>query len=136
MNGSKFSAKHIIVTFSTGVLSSRAVKFQPDLPDWKYEALTLAPMNHFCKVFLLYNESFWDDSNYFVIVTKFRGWYMIWQNVKNFYGPNILMSTFFGDICKESHQRSDETIKTEIYEVLKKVYKNATMPTGLTNLLL
>ena len=46
------------------------------------------------------------------------------------------MSTFFGDICKESHQRSDETIKTEIYEVLKKVYKNATMPTGLTNLLL
>lgn len=61
---------------------------------------------------------------------------MIWQNVKNFYGPNILMSTFFGDICKESHQKSDETIKTEIYEVLKKVYKNATMPTGLMNLLL
>ena len=46
------------------------------------------------------------------------------------------MSTFFGDICKESHQKSDETIKTEIYEVLKKVYKNATMPTGLMNLLL
>lgn len=61
---------------------------------------------------------------------------MIWQNFKNFYGPNILMSTFFGDICKESHQKSDETIKTEIYEVLKKVYKNATMPTGLMNLLL
>ena len=46
------------------------------------------------------------------------------------------MSAFFGDICKESHQKSDETIKAEIYEVLKNVYKNATMPTGLMNLLL
>ena len=45
-NGSKYSAKHVLLTFSTGVLNSRTVKFQPELPQWKYEALALAPMGH------------------------------------------------------------------------------------------
>ena len=133
-NGSKYSAKHVLVTFSTGVLNARTVKFQPELPQWKYEALAVAPMGHYCKIFLLFNEMFWDNSNYFLITTKFRGYYMHWQNFKNYNGKNMLLSTITGDICKESHGKSDDTLKNETYQVLKSVYENATMPTGLSNL--
>ena len=133
-NGSKYSAKHVLLTFSTGVLNSRTVKFQPELPQWKYEALALAPMGHYCKMFLLFNEMFWDNSNYFLITTKFRGYYMHWQNFKNYNGKNMLLSTITGDMCKESHSKSDDTVKNEIYQVLKNVYENATMPTGLSHL--
>ena len=33
------AAKKAIVTFSLGVLQSNSVKFKPELPDWKQEAI-------------------------------------------------------------------------------------------------
>ena len=133
-NGTNYSARHVLVTFSSGVLNARVVKFEPDLPQWKYAALTLAPMNHFCKIFLLFDESFWNNKDYIIAVPKLRGWYMIWQNLYRFFGEkgkNMLMSTLAGDRCIDSLRKTDDEVKTETYEVLKKVYPGATMPAGL-----
>ena len=57
-NGSIYSAKHVLVIFSTGVLNARTIKCQPELSVWKCEALVLAPMSHYCKLFLLFTERF------------------------------------------------------------------------------
>ena len=133
-NGTNYSARHVLVAFSSGVLNARVVKFEPDLPQWKYAALTLAPMNHFCKIFLLFDESFWNNKDYIIAVPKLRGWYMIWQNLYRFFGEkgkNILMSTLAGDRCIDSLRKTDDEVKTETYEVLKKAYPGATMPAGL-----
>ena len=133
--GTIYTARYVLVTFSSGVLNARVVQFEPDLPQWKYAALTLAPMNHFCKIFLLFNESFWDNKDYMFVVPKLRGWYMIWQNLYRFFGEkgkNMLMSTLAGDRCIDSLRKTDDEVKTETYEVLKKVYSSATMPTGLS----
>ena len=46
-----FTAKHAIVTFSPGVLTSRRVTFEPELPDWKVEALSYVPMGDYCRFF-------------------------------------------------------------------------------------
>ena len=44
----------------------------------------------------------------------------------------MLMSTLAGDRCIDSLRKTDDEVKIETYEVLKKVYSNATMPTGLS----
>ena len=71
-------------------------------------------MNHFCKIYLLFNESFWVDKDYMYLVPKLRGWYMIWQNLYKFFwekGKNMLMSTLAGDRCIDSLRKTDDEVK-------------------------
>ena len=66
-----------------------------------------------------------------MFATKYRGRYMHWQNFDTkglFKGKRILQATTTGEICYESHFKSDDDITKELYDVLKKVYKNATKP--------
>ena len=129
-DGTRYSAKHVLVSFSSGVLNAGTVKFEPELPNWKREALAMVPMCHYCKIFLKFDKQFWDNSTYFMLATKFRGKYMHWHNLANIYNESMLLATLTGHICKESHMYTDEEIKTQVYEVLRKVYKNATKPQG------
>ena len=128
-NGSIYSAKHVLVIFSRGVLNARTIKCQPDLRVWKYEALVLAPMSYYSKLFLLFTERFWDTSNYFVTVAKRRGEFF-GKNLVNYFGKKMVLSTLTRGTCKESHKKSDEKVKQEIYQILKNIYKNAMIPTG------
>lgn len=56
-----------IVTFSIGVLQNDIVEFKPQLPRWKREAIEQYQMGTYTKVFLQFNETFWDpDTQYFL----------------------------------------------------------------------
>ena len=64
-NGTKYEADYAYVTFSTGVLASSNVVFNPPLPNWKMKAIYMLPMNYYTKIFLKFPTKFW-DSNRFV----------------------------------------------------------------------
>ena len=49
-------AKTCIVTVSTGVLNAGSIKFTPELPDWKQQAIGHLPMGLLAKVTLQFNE--------------------------------------------------------------------------------
>ena len=130
-NGTKYIAKHVLVTFSSGVLQSDYVKFNPKLPAWKIEALNMVPMNHYCKIFFLFKKKFWDNAGYVMFATKFNGEYLHWQNfeIPGLYsGKPVLQVVLVGDLCYENHFYTDNEIKTEVTKILKKVYVNATAP--------
>ena len=61
-NGIKYEADYAYVTFSTGVLASSNVVFNPTLPDWKMKAIYMLPMNHYTKIFLKFPTKFWDSN--------------------------------------------------------------------------
>jgi monoamine oxidase len=48
-------AKTCVVTVSTGVLASGAIKFTPELPDWKQQAISNLPMGLLAKVTLQFD---------------------------------------------------------------------------------
>jgi len=128
-DGSSYTAKQVLVTFSSGVLNNKVVKFDPPLPSWKTEALAMAPMNDYCKIFLKFKNKFWDNSTYFMLVTKFQGRYMHWQNIDDVFNvTNWVMATLTGAVCRESHKYTDDEIKQQVYDVLNKAFKNASMP--------
>ncbi|MEM9097588.1 MAG: FAD-dependent oxidoreductase [Pseudomonadota bacterium] len=57
-------ARACVVTVSTGVLGKGQIKFAPDLPDWKAEAISNVPMGLLTKVGLLFDgERFGLSSN-------------------------------------------------------------------------
>lgn len=61
-NGTLYEANYAYVTFSTGVLASSNVVFNPALPDWKMKAVFMLPMNYYTKIFLKFSTKFWDNN--------------------------------------------------------------------------
>jgi len=58
------NARVVIVTVSTGVLDGQAIRFTPELPDWKREAIARVPMGALNKVALQFDRPFPDaDGN-------------------------------------------------------------------------
>jgi len=49
------AARACIITVSTGVLASGAIRFTPELPDWKAEAIGAVPMGCLAKIGLLFD---------------------------------------------------------------------------------
>ncbi|KAG9017094.1 hypothetical protein FRB90_001775, partial [Tulasnella sp. 427] len=62
-SGDELKAKYALVTFSVGVLQHpEDVKFEPELPAWKREAIDTMKMATYTKIFLQWDEKFWDDN--------------------------------------------------------------------------
>lgn len=133
-NKGVYRAKHVIVSFSSGVLLANKVRFQPPLPAWKTAALQYVPMGHYCKYFFKFPYQFWEDKvTYIIIGTKPRGHYVHWQNMNqpHFYpGSNILLATLTGEMCKETDSKDDATVIKEAMKIIRHQvdYKNAPDP--------
>jgi len=138
-DGSTYKSKFVLVTVSTGVLQANTIKFTPPLPDWKTQAVSMFPMGHYCKIFLKFSDVFWDkDKDYIMILpTQRKGYFVPWQNFDQeglFPGSKILLATLTGEVCMESLSHySDSAIIDQAFDVLKKVYQNATRPTGISS---
>lgn len=57
-----FYARHVISTLSVGVLQHQDVKWVPSLPPWKKEAIFSFSMATYQKIFMLFPEQFWGDT--------------------------------------------------------------------------
>ena len=71
-NKGTYKAKHVIVTFSSGVLLAEKIRFQPPLPSWKMEALRYVPMGHYCKYFFKFPYQFWEDGVTYIILANHK----------------------------------------------------------------
>ena len=70
-DGDTFSADYGLCTFSSGVLHSGSVRFDPPLPDWKREAIYRLRPVYMTKIFLKFPSDFWDD-NEWILMFRFR----------------------------------------------------------------
>ena len=62
VGGGEYPARAAICTLPVGVLKHRSVRFAPDLPATKWEALNGLEMGAALKVVMRFRERFWDDS--------------------------------------------------------------------------
>lgn len=84
-DGRKFTADYVICTFSAGVINKgdSTGLFSPSLPQWKRKAYARAQMGTYTKVFLKFNEPFWDDWVYTLYADSSKyGYYPVWQNMQ------------------------------------------------------
>ncbi|KAF4332776.1 n1-acetylpolyamine oxidase [Fusarium beomiforme] len=137
--GDCIKADYAICTFSLGVLQSGKIDFKPELPDWKQTAIDQFAMGTYTKIFMQFNESFWDDeTQYFLYADPLeRGRYPLFQslNAKGFVeGSNILFGTVTGEQAYRVERQTNEETEAEMVEVLQLMFpdKNVTKPTAFT----
>ncbi|KJA15151.1 hypothetical protein HYPSUDRAFT_194639 [Hypholoma sublateritium FD-334 SS-4] len=130
-NGKTLTGDYALCTFSLGVLQNDDVKFQPELPDFKQEAIQSMVMGTFTKIFLKFPKKFWFDTEMGIFADSTRGRYPVWQSLDhpNFFpGSGILFVTVTGDFSIRIEALSDQKVQAEVMEVVRMMYPNITVP--------
>ena len=127
-DGWSYQADYALCTFSSGVLASDLVTFEPALPDWKKEAIYKNPMSPYTKIFLKFPKKFWDDHEYILYASKERGRFPVWQDLSR---PGIfpvssgmLLITVTGVQGRRIEGQSFNETKAEIMGMLREIYGN------------
>ena len=128
-SGRKFCGKYAIVTFSIGVLQGNYVTFSPELPKAKTDAINLIRNGLFLRIFLEFNETFWDiDSNVVFIgrATAEIGDYAVFQPVGQYYPskPNLLLAILTSNTALEVANQNINTTKEQLLAALRTMYPN------------
>lgn len=134
-NNKTFVADYVLCTFSSGVLASDAITFEPPLPEWKQEAVYKNPMSVYTKIFLKFPRKFWDDREYILHASKRRGYFPVFQDLDRLgmlpNGSGILLITVTGHEGRRIEEQTDDETKPEVMETLKKIYgKEIPDPSG------
>lgn len=140
-----FKSNYVVSTLPLYVLQQKTVEFHPDFTDSeKGKAIRNLGMNTFEKVYLIFNdtgeEPFWvtedntDWSNRIVYArddgtydTIDKNWKFFFNLYKYTHKP-ILLAFNTGNSAAALEPKSDDTIKKEVTEVLRKMYRDPTIP--------
>ena len=120
----RYCARYAITTFSIGVLKSGNVKFVPDLPSWKSDIIDAINMTNYLKIFVEFNETFWDKVQYIGYADKQRGYFPMFQPMQQFLpgNPNVIIATLNGALADHVVNQPIEVTTTEVTQVLRTIY--------------
>ena len=122
-SGDVFTAEHLILTVSLGVLQHKLITFQPDLPTWKWDSIFGFQMAYYFHFYLRFPETFWDSTEYILLAREIRGDFSLWQNFNKFWpGSHILQCTLTHDLALRWERATDQEIVDKAMEVLKEAY--------------
>ena len=60
-SGHMYTGKSVLITVSIGVLKAGTIRFRPELPAWKANAIANTSMASYTKVFVQWEKRWWDD---------------------------------------------------------------------------
>ena len=142
-DGEIIEADHVVLTSSLGVLKSKAIEFEPPLPDWKLGPIDRLGFGVLNKCILVYDEPFWDvDQDMFGLLREpevkdsldqedyvaNRGrFYFFWNCIKTS-GRPVLIALMAGDAAHQVESASDAELVSEVTQELSKIFKDKQVP--------
>ena len=125
-------ARHVVVTVPVGVLQSGSLTISPPLPPAVTGALSNLAMNDFEKVFLRFDESFWDPDVYAV---RRQGpaarWWHSFYDLTRLHGEPTLLTFAAGPCAQAVRSWSDDQIAESVLESLREIYGDIPSPTWI-----
>ncbi|KAK2751142.1 hypothetical protein FQN57_000217 [Myotisia sp. PD_48] len=125
-NGTCIDAEYTIMTFSLGVLQRDIIEFYPEFPSWKKIAIANFEFGTYTKIFLQFNQSFWDKTQYILWADPHqRGYYPQFQPLdlpEGLPDSRILIATVVNKQAYKVEAQSNEETQAEIMAVLRRMY--------------
>lgn len=118
-----FGADQVIVTVPVGVLRAGDLVFDPPLPEPNAGALARLQMNAFEKVFLRFEERFWDAGVYAIRQQGSEGvWWHSWYDLTALHGTPTLLTFAAGPAAVETRDWPDDRIAASVLAQLRRLY--------------
>lgn len=118
--GQTYAADRVIVTLPLGVLKAGRVRFSPELPSWKREAIERLAMGVVNKIVLHYPHRFWPAEPHFLGYASPDGAGL--PHIVNQFalsGQNILTAHVAGDEAKRLEQLADQEVVAHAQRILQ-----------------
>ncbi|KAL9113397.1 MAG: hypothetical protein Q9227_002438 [Pyrenula ochraceoflavens] len=145
-DGEIIEADKIVMTTPLGVLKSKSIHFEPQLPEWKSGAIQRLGFGLLNKVVLVFDTVFWDrDRDMFGLLSEpsygrgvvqagyeaNRGkFYLVWNCVDTS-GLPVLIALMAGDAAHETERTPDEEIVKEVMLRLRRCFRDKAVPDPL-----
>lgn len=120
--GTTWRADSAVVTLPLGVLKSGTVNFVPALPAGKRFAIQRLGHGLLDKVFLRFEEKFWDDSAVIVWQSPDRGLWTVWFDQTRVTGVPTLLAFHAGTAAETIESMADEEIVFGALSSLRRLY--------------
>ena len=129
-NGGVYRAEYVLITVPLGVLKSRQIEFSPPLPRWKEDVIDRIGFGYYEKVFLIWNQSWWNLPDFYFLRTPSNGTqfrYPIlaykWNN------KSILQCTFSGEVALRLISKHNESqVIEDIRNTLQTIFPGVVIP--------
>jgi len=125
-----FEADAVIVTVPLGVLQSGAISLDPGLPDAQQAAVDSLGMGVLNKVFLQFDEVFWDDTVDWIGIVPPDGLdpWVDWVTIGRADDVPVLLGFAAGDFGRRVDGLSDEQVVASALAALRSAYPDAPEP--------
>ena len=119
----EFVADQVVVTLPLGVLQSKDVRFLPELPNDKRNAINKLGMGVLNKCYLRFNQAFWpDDIDWLEYVSAKHGEWTEWVSFQRALKKPILLGFNAADCGREIETWSDQQIVASAMATLKTIF--------------
>jgi monoamine oxidase len=119
----EFVADRVVVTLPLGVLKNQDVRFVPQLPEEKRNAISKLGMGVLNKCYLRFEQAFWpEDMDWLEYVSANHGEWTEWVSFQRAVQKPILLGFNAADRGSEIEAMSDEQIVASAMETLKTVF--------------
>ncbi len=116
----EFQADQVVITLPLGVLQAGSVRFEPDLPRGKKEAISKLGMGVLNKCYLRFDKAFWPaDVDWLGYVSSRRGDWDTWVSFLRAAKWPVLMGFTAADRGREIESWSDQRIVTSAMQSLR-----------------
>jgi len=114
----------VIITVPLGVLKRDGIRFDPPLPERKQRAIERLGMGLLDKVYLLFEEPFWDDVTWIATPENGhpRGQFNLWLNLQKYLGEPIIMAFNGATPALALAEQSDQEVITKALQTLEQAY--------------
>jgi len=125
-NDKSIKADIVVVTLPLGMLKHNVVRFVPELPSNKVEAINKVSIGTLNKVFLYFEKSFWPDDGYFFEYFKddYRNM-MLFESFSTIGNKNVLLAFLAGKQAREIENMDTNTVQDLVINELKSMFGNS-----------
>ncbi len=127
-NDQTYFANKVIVTVSLGVLKNQTIKFFPELPKEKQQAIHQLQMGVLDKILLQFSESFWPKEIPLFNHLDYLDNICTFVNYDYFFNQPVLSAGIYGDYAIALEKLSDAAIIDQSLSILKKMFGNQLPP--------
>jgi monoamine oxidase len=119
----EFRADHVVVTLPLGVLQAGKVKFVPELPAAKGNAIRRLKMGVLNKCYLRFENAFWtEDADWIEMIPLQPGHWVEWVNFEKAVGKPVLLGFNAAKRGREIESLSDDEIVADAMKTLRRVF--------------
>jgi monoamine oxidase len=120
---SRFTGSHVLVTVPLGVLAAGSIAFSPGLPEGAASAIAGLGSGSLNKVFLRFNEVFWDsDVDWIELVPGAGPAWVEWVNLSRVTGQPVLLAFAAGDLGRQVDDQTDAAVVKSAMSALQSMY--------------